>query len=932
MHRIFLGWNRPLAESASEWIWEHRDQMGSMCFVVPTAQAGRRLREAVAAHAARAQKAMLGFRSVTPSYFIKVHEPEMADDTIELLAWMEVLESIDDWSPYTAAFPHEWDVDEGKGWSYHLAQSMVELRYHLQEAGLLIRDAARRMSAHADAPRWQALALLEQQVEDLLRVWSLRSRSVCLQDRLSRGLAPNLPNDCKQLVLIGVTESTPLVAQLWQRMPSAIALIAAPQEEAASFDDLGFPLDAWCDRVQEFPGRNGIDGQVHVVTDMRQLAEKAVECIAARCHASDQVTLATCDPSLGRPIADALERAGWPVFDPSASHDTLNWRVWLRHWMRWLRVPSLDVVTEMAGFRETEILTGGSVFSWMRTLGILRDQCLVESIDDIHRWLASDTLPRGVDADKVRALCLALQQLQRWREEFFQQGCCATLIRLIEHWQSVSPCHVADAVEMIPLLRQWVSWEERLGYDAALWLQLFCDRLPPPPMEMPEKRALDVEGWLEIAFHQSAHLLVCGMSDSFIPAACGGEPWLNASNRLILGLNTDARREARDAYLYGAMIEAHRGRGAIDVILSKSHDQGAMMLPSRLLLRAHGTELAERVARLFAELPPADSQATWHRDWQWQPRFVEFPREKQGVRTLSVTNFRDYLSCPYRFYLKNVLRMEKRDGDRGEWDYRDFGNILHEVLEQWGRDESERDLADATELTRVWHDRLHRLILRRYGDTPNLALQIQIAALRQRLEWLAEEQATHRAEGWQVMDVEKPFLLPGRIMQVSGKVDRIDFHAQRGEFTLWDYKTGAVKKQVSQSHLVGVTGRTVIPSHLADDDRLFWTDEKGKTQRWINLQLPLYAAAGLTPRPPMVGYITIGDSRDNVSFSPWEGFHQGIANAAMECAQWLIERIDQRKFWPPNEKSFIEDFDVLACGDDLESMSAVPPENQSSAF
>lgn len=927
MHRVFVGWDRPLAESAAEWLWERRDQLGTMCLVVPTAQAGRRLREAVAAYAECAQKAVLGLRTVTPAHFIKVSEPEMADDSIELLAWMEVLEAIDDWAPYVAAFPHEWDVEEGKGWSRHLAQSLVALRYHLQEAGILIHDAARRMSMHADFPRWQALALLEQQVEELLRTWDLRSRSACLHDRLIRDLAPRLPNDCTQLVLIGVTETTPLVAQLWQRMPTAIALIAAPLAEAASFDELGLPAVSWCEREQDFPGRNGIAGQVHVVTDFRQLAEKAVECIAVRGHASDQVMLATCDPTLGRPLAATLERAGWPVFDPSASVDGLNWRAWLRHWLRWLSAPSLEVVTEMAGFRETETLTGGPVFSWLRTLGILRDQCLVESIDDIQRFLDSDALPRGVDGEHVRALLAALQHLQHWRAEFFQQGCCPTLIRLIERWQDDARCCAADAVETIPLLQQWSTWEPRLGYDAALWLQLFCDHLPPPVMEMPAARALDVEGWLEIAFHQSEHLLVCGMNDSLIPAACGGEPWLNASNRLVLGLNTDARREARDAYLYRTMIEVHRGRGAIDVILSKSHDQGAMVLPSRLLLRARGTELAERVALLFAELPPADSRSNWHRDWQWKPRFVELPREKEGVRTLSVTALRDYLHCPYRFYLRHGLRMNQRDGDRGEWNHRDFGNLLHEVLEQWGRDEAERDLADAAELTRVWHGRLHHLLVQRYGEKPNLALQIQIAALRQRLEWLAEKQAAHRADGWRILDVEKSFVLPGPLMQVSGKIDRIDVHAGSGECILWDYKTGTVKKQVSQSHLVGVTARSVIPAHLADDDRLFWIDEKGKTQRWINLQLPLYAAAESTPRPPMVGYITIGDSRDQVAFSPWEGFHQGIAEAACACAHGLIERIDQRKFWPPNEKSTASEFDVLACGDDLENMSLAPPDS-----
>ncbi len=921
MHRIFVGWDRPVVETAAEWLWARRDQLGTMCVVTPTAQAGRRLQEAVADCAAREGKAVLGLRTVTPAFFIKGHEPDMADDTVELLAWMEVLESIDDWSPYVAAFPHEWDTDEGKGWSRGLAQSLMELRYHLQEAGSTILDASQRMQSHADAPRWQALAMLEKEVEALLRRWSLRSRTACLQGRLAQETAPALPNDCSQLILVGVTETTPMVARLWQRMPTAIALIAAPPEEAQRFDATGFPDLSWCQSGQEFPGRNGIEGQVHVVADIRQLAEKAVECVAVRGHSSDQVMLATCDPSFGGPLAGAMERAGWPVFDPASTSSGLSWRTWLRHWQRWLSAPSLGVVAEMAGFHETENLTGGSTLPWLRTLGILRDQCVVDTIDDIHRFIDSHSLPRLVSEAQARALLAALDPLQRWRAEFYQNGCCVTLIRLIERWQSDPQCG-ADAMEMMPLLEQWSLWEKHLGYDAALWLQLFCDRLPPPPMELPEARALDVEGWLEIAFHRAEHLLICGMSDQFIPAACGGEPWLNHANRAMLGLNADDRREARDAYLYRAMIEAHRARGSIDILLSKSHDQGAMTLPSRLLLRAKGQELAARVAHLFAELPTADSQLTWQCDGQWQPRFVELPQEKEGVRKLSVTALRDYLSCPYRFYLRHGLRMNQRDGDRGEWNHRDFGNLFHEVLENWGRDESARDLSDAVELKNVWQAQFDHLLLKRYGDSPNLAIQIQAAALRQRLEWLAEQQAQHRAAGWQVLAVETPFLLPWPNIQVSGKVDRIDFHAGREEYIMWDYKTGSVKKQVGQSHLVGVSAKSVIPAHLAEDERLFWTDEKGKRHRWTNLQLPLYAVAGLTPKPPMVGFITIGDARDNVSYSLWEGFDQSIADAAVDCAQWLLDLIDRRHFWPPNEKSLPTEFDILSCGSDLRQMSA----------
>lgn len=924
MNRVFVGWETSLVETAAEWLWARREEIASMCVVVPTAQAGRRLREAVLRRATQEQSAILGLRTVTPAFFIKIDHAEMAEESIELLAWMEVMESIHDWSPYAAAFPHPLDEDEGKGWSRSIAQSLMELRYHLQENGMMIADAAKRMGSHPDAARWAALALLEQQVEKLLRSWSLRSRSDLLQQRLVSRQAAALPHDCKSLVLVGVTETSPLVAELWRRVPQASALIAAPEEEAVHFDELGFPLLSWCERSQGFPGRDGLAGRLHVTADYRQLAEQAVKCVAARGAASDQVMLATCEPSLGQPLITAFARAGWQVFDPATSHGALDWRVWLRHWQRWLSKPSLAIAAEMAGFRETACLTGSGVYRWLQSLGVLRDQCLVDTVEDVERLTQASALPRGVSEEQAQRLIAALQHLTRWRAEFFRNGCCATMQQLLERWQNDSLIEIDDAAWLSSLLAQWQPWEQRMTYDAAFWLQLCCDRLPVASLELPEERALDVEGWLEIPFHRADHLLICGMDDQCIPSRCGGEPWLNASNRGMLGLHTDAQREARDAYLFRTILEAHRSHGAIDILLSKTDTQGKMLLPSRLLLRATGEELAARVALLFAEVPPADSQLHWHSDWSWQPRVAPVAKEKEGKLRLSVTALRDYLSCPYRFYLKHGLHMNRRDGDRGEWNHRDFGNLLHEVLETWGADASMRYLATGSALTECWNDLLTTLIAKRHGTQLNLALQIQSAALRQRLAWLAEAQAEHRAGGWQVWKVETPFLLELPLIHLSGKIDRIDYHAGSDSYMMWDYKTGKVDEQVRKSHLKGFTAKSILPAHLANDERLFVPGEKGKMQQWINLQLPLYAAAGLTPQVPGVGYIAVGDARDEVAFRPWEGFDPGIAESARQCAMWLIEKIAGQEFWPPNEKAEFDDFKVLASGANLETMTQPP--------
>ena len=65
--RVFLGWNRPFLPLAIDWLWERRAELPKMLVVVPTAQAGRRLREALAERGA-----CLAPRVVTPEEFFRV--------------------------------------------------------------------------------------------------------------------------------------------------------------------------------------------------------------------------------------------------------------------------------------------------------------------------------------------------------------------------------------------------------------------------------------------------------------------------------------------------------------------------------------------------------------------------------------------------------------------------------------------------------------------------------------------------------------------------------------------------------------------------------------------------------------------------------------------------------------------------------------------
>jgi hypothetical protein len=94
--------------------------------------------------------------------------------------------------------------------------------------------------------------------------------------------------------------------------------------------------------------------------------------------------------------------------------------------------------------------------------------------------------------------------------------------------------------------------------------------------------------------------------------------------------------------------------------------------------------------------------------------------------------------------------------------------------------------------------------------------------------------------------------------------------------------------------------------------------------RWTNLQLPLYAAAikqrtGMMPTPC---YIAIGASKERVKVDPWDDFSDRHLQSAIHCAEWVLDRISDRCFWPPAEKAPYPDDEAsaLACGRPLAEM------------
>lgn len=861
-----------------------------MLIVVPTAQSGRRLREQLAERGA-----ILAPRVVTTGFLMR--PDDSAPESVETLAWSEVFSKVRNWEDYVAVFPK---APEGRGWELGLAQSMVKARAGLQENGLLFATAAKWLEETAEAARWEALARLERQVENLLKKWGYQSKN----SRLADG-AFTFPAEVTQVVLAGVLDLPKVCSKFLEEMefPIAVLLTGEVPEE---FDEWGRPVNDWNEREISWPK----NGSVTLVGDSTQQATVALEKVAEGGGDSAGVVLGTGDEEVSGELVQMFSRSGWVVHDP-ATGSSSPIAGWLHAWRRYLATGEVVEVLNLLSFPQSGAMAKGQRAQRAIALSQLRDSSLVRTTEDIERAikviearLACESSERAkkrltFQIDAANQALETMTQFEKWRASFLEKSFHDSMRRLLGVIDPEDESGISDWLEETDPVA------DKVKQSSSSWLELILQSLNQIPDSVPEGRTLDVQGWLELLYDPAPHLLVCGMNEGRIPGKTSTDTWLSERTRGKLGLTNDTARAARDAYILTALIRTRKNGGRVDLIAGKSTMSGDMLQPSRLLLAAKGQELARRVEVLFREIEPSDAGLAWGLEshWKWKPRVVE-PKSRVSVTAISA-----YLACPFRYYLERVVGMNNPAPERVEWSSQDFGNIMHDILERWGLDETARDLESANDLERYFFVALDDVIAAHFGEKIPLAIQFQIESMRQRFSWLAREQAKIRTEGWKIIEIEKAFEIELEGITLTGKIDRIDLH-ESGAIRVLDYKTSQNAKVVKTMHLAGT--RSTPPAHLEGVEEIITPNG----ERWTNVQVPLYAAA--LDRVDEVGYFALGETEAAVKLSLWEDFGDVEKESALKCSAWVLKQIREQVFWPPAEKEMWGKFDVLTYGRLLE--------------
>jgi len=875
--RHFLGWDQPFLSEAAKWLQVQylQQQPGgnsNLLILVSGKEVGRRLQGILVGNAAKENKAIVLPSIETTSQCLDrlmATSDQIADPITTRIATASVLRSMSCEELRAICGDRLPDKNDTSSW-FALAEQVCSALSVLSGGGLSTQrsswpQAAKDMLSEGAEQRFDSLYEIQKQIQKVF----IKDGLHLLETKRMNLLDTSQEIDCntiEHIVLIGAADLSGIVTKTIDRVLAAgvsvEALIRAPKSESDLFDKYGsVDSTSWSKAMITIP-----DESIQVAGSPSSQAAAVIRqlSLVSNKFSTDQIIVASTDDALVPIIQRHLSShgitnryaGGKPVLESSAalflqSVSQLVSKKTFSSYAALVRHPDLSALLDM----EEATLINLDIYSME----------LVPNYINATSWFVPNRKTRGSESlialhRKTFDLLETCTSLQEKKADL--RTCSAAIRSLLlkvygdETLDRTDPKFVSlqklfgvidrfDALSSSVLLKMG-SLEVTTVIDLLL---SHVESLTIP--EYPNPEAIETVGWLEAMAVDAPCLIVVGMSADLVGGNSPGDAFFPDSLRVELGLESIDRRLARDAHAIKAMQNMRSVKGKIVWIVARKNTDGDPLTPSPLLLRCEdGKVLARRAKRLVVSLDHEEPEVPK----QFTPpnigNGILIPRPDEyafePVERISVTAFKDYIACPYRFWLKHVLRLKTAENGGRELDPKLFGGLVHKTLEKFGFDLSVCDSSSESEIRKKLSVFLDTVVVDMFGADLSGAIQVQIELARFRLNEVAKHQAMSVKEGWRILCTEKKLakeiVVEGKSMTISGVIDRVDLH-EDGRIRVLDYKTG---------------GATANEVHY-----------KKRDGQWVDLQLPLYrlllseikelAGKDTSEGNVSLGYFRVGD-------------------------------------------------------------------------
>ncbi|HAL91560.1 MAG TPA: hypothetical protein DCM68_00855 [Verrucomicrobia bacterium] len=913
--RHFHGWTTSSLPAAVEiltrgWKGQGPIDLRDSLIVVPTRHAGRRLRAELARIAAQKGTAVLTNSIVTPEHLVPL-PPGVANDSLVLaLLARRLLGQHEKLPTLFPAKGTQWDFTFALG----LAAQLQDVRRQLNEADRSAADIV-SLVPEEERDRWSEIAQLEKGlVQDISRL-GLKDPLVARREAARR---PADPAPYSRIIALFVPDLPALAVRMLQAMSATGSVelhILAPESEAARFDEWGRPLpDRWENEPLPLDDR-----QIHVFEQAPDETEALASLLIQANHHKQALTVCTPDPGNAQALARRLQIDGLSLYLPNGVPiaSTAPGRL-LSAWLALLR--QRDYASTAAFLRHPDAQ------DWLGIRLELEDaNALLSQLDQCqtkHLPTAFDDLLRFAKQGKgYPVLARSLEELKK----HFADSVPVFLADLYDCRKPSSalppdPLFAEAAKSLADLVQTTGESAQVLGLDREDSIDLLRTAMATE-MVFPKPNpsaAGETIGWLEVQWETSPAVLLADMREGIVPETRIGDAFLPDSLRAKAGIAGNREWFARDLFLARTLLASHPPEGVRFLYSRRAANQDPQ-LPSRILLACPDNELPKRVELMFGR-PGLRATADAAPASPILPIVPPACKPERIPKSLSVTAFKAYLACPFRFYLAQVLGMKSEDDSAREIDIMEFGTLAHDALRILKKHEA---LDDEAEIQSLLLAELDRLAQTQFGPRPSFAAIVQLESLRQRLSAAAKIHAAAVREGWRIISAEEKFEAELDGMILRARIDRIDRHLESGRIRILDYKTSD-------------GGESPIKTHFRPNSEERWVDLQLPLYRFIYEQLHLRASRSLPPcaageqksasgdaRSPggaiiAVGYFNLPKATGKTGIVEMDlrgKAGEDLYADAIAKAREVIAGIQAGQFWPPTDKAIrFDDFEPLFAG------------------
>jgi ATP-dependent exoDNAse (exonuclease V) beta subunit len=922
LRRTFIGWDEPVIPHTvdqlfSRYVVDRQWDMRTLTVVLPGGLAKRRLQELLALRAQAEGKTLYPPQIVTvgqlPEYLFVAKFP-FATDLVQNLAWVAALQKTDaeklKWivpQPPAAAATEQW---------LELGKMLSSVHRELASDQLDFKTVADHLGKHPEADRWHALADVQHHYLaelDGLDLWDIQTARLV-------ALKLGEPKTDRNILVVGAVDLNKTQRGFLQAVADHVEVwIAAPESYADWFDPFGCLIsDRWQEAMLELDEHQLLVG--NTPTDVAELTAGCLAELGQRFHTRD-LTIGIPDrtivPTLQHQLSicnvTARNGAGSPLAqsEPAALLAYIGKFVQQRNFATFAALVRQPAIQNVLGSLKAELPPNWlSIFDsyCQEVLPKAIDDYVNEKVDGAHVYhIVTQAIVKWLSKLGTRS-----QPLSVWVQPLLQVMKTAYVNQLCDldnpeegplFNASQQICNLIVGLRDIP-----AKLEPRMTAGELIdWLMSnMAGKLVPEPSN---ESSIEMLGWLELPLDDAPALIIAGIHDGVVPESVNSDAFLPNQLRRQLGMMDNARRFARDMYSLQVIKHARRH---LRIVVGKSDHSGDPLVPSRLLMACKLQDLPSRVLRLVSEesvdiLPPVEGK--------WQPvegvsrLVVPKPANVEPPRSISVTAFRDYLQCPYRYYLRHVLKLREEGEVDAELDAPKFGILLHDTLALLdGHPVGASSIPEEVEEFLV--SNLHTIAQQKFGPNPPAGVLIQIEQAELRLRAFAPRQAEHAAAGWRIRFVEQGIEFKDNVrigvgpqsMTLIGRIDRIDYHPEKKQWAIWDYKTS---------------------DNAKDPVKVHWTKADG----WKDLQLTLYrkiaAKLGVTGEP-QIGYIAIPKQGRDTGFVPAPFTAEQLAEAD-QLASDVVGKIRNGEFWPEKLEALPYDDFARICQTDIQHVAVAAP-------